>query len=72
MKPAKDDTEFQWPLLFFITALCFLVFSLLTRLLDGQTAHVSLFFKIAIAAGILTVISFLGIYLGSRTDDGTA
>lgn len=54
----EKDEKFSWTLLFFVTAASFLIFSALTRLLDGPPSHYSLFFKISIGVLILAILSF--------------
>lgn len=55
----KETGQFSWTLLFVVTGASFLIFSGLTRLLDGPSTHVALFFKIAIASSLSALISFV-------------
>jgi hypothetical protein len=56
----NEPSGFSWELLFIVTAVSFLSFSLLTKLLDGSPAHVSLFLKIGLIALGLGIISTIG------------
>jgi hypothetical protein len=55
----KDDDRFPLPLLLLITAVSFLIFSLIIRLLDGSPSHAGLFVKVGIAALALSLVSFV-------------
>jgi len=55
----RDADNFSWTLLFVVTSASFLCFSGLIKLLDGSSSHVSLFFKIGVAASLLAFISFI-------------
>jgi len=63
MKPFKpikprEELKFSWPGLFITTAVCFSLFALFLRLIDGYSSHVGLFFKIAIVSLICWPISY--------------
>jgi len=64
----QENQGFSWTLLFFVTGLCFWIFSLILKLLDADT-HVSLFSRIGLVGTILGVLCYLNTALGGRFYD---
>ena len=63
MKP-KQDSEFSWKTLFIVTAICFLAFSAVVKIIDGSTNHSLLFLKVGAGALVL--------FLGSLISEAAA
>jgi hypothetical protein len=54
----KDSLRLSWPTLFMVTALSFVLFNVIVKLLEGS--YSPLLFRIAIIAAILGALSWLG------------
>lgn len=60
----RDTRKFSWSGLFFVTGVCFLVFCLLLKLLNGS--YPALFFWVGIISVSLGVLSWLANLLTQR------
>ena len=66
----KGDPEFSWVLLFAVTSGSFFIFSLLIKLLEGSSDHVSLFFKTGIVSlGLTIIVTISGMLAKTVSDD---
>ncbi|MBC7948754.1 MAG: hypothetical protein H7Y42_12775 [Chitinophagaceae bacterium] len=61
MKP-QGDSQYVWPIMFFVTAASFFIFSLLLKLIGSAQGSIDWFFRIGlvmVGLGIITVVAEL-------------
>ena len=60
----QENQEFSWTSLFFVTGICFWVFSFMLKILDA--AHVVLFNRIGVGSTLLGILAYLNTWLTQK------
>jgi len=66
----KEETGFSWIGLFFATAICFFVFSIFIKIINGNPSHTLLFLLIGCISVALGMLSFIAALLIKRGKNG--